>query len=364
MSQPAITQRDVLTPSPSNTPAERSTARLVRAATLWPRLKKAMPTACVIGVLVGLAMWGHSTEWKLPKFSELTGQANSIPKDWCEEHGVPESKCVECNPDLLPKGPDYGWCAEHGVHNCPLHHPDVAQLKETPTVTQADFGRAKHALAVADRLQNNSLCKVYQRRIQFASLEAVTHAGVDVELAERRPVSEWVAGNGEITYDQTRFANLSPRTGGAIWRVEKNVGDRIRKGEVVALLDSLAIGQAKSDLVDALVQENLQRKTMDRLNAIPEGAVAGRQVTEAEAAFEKARVAVLKMQQSLANLGLPVDLNSLRGLSDEEQVARLRHLALEDAVAPELLSTVTTANLLPIRSPMDGLVVERMIVAG
>ncbi len=364
MSQPAITQRDVLMPSPSTKPPERSFARPPRSAVVWPWLKKALPTAFVVGGLAGLAMWGHSTDWKLPKFSELTGQANSVPKDWCEEHGVPESKCVECNPSLLPKGPDYGWCAEHGVHNCPLHHPEVAQTKETPNVTQADFERTKRALEVADRPQNNSSCKVYQRRVQFASIEAVKHAGVDVELVDRRPISELIAGNGEITYDQTRFANLSPRTGGTIWRVEKNVGDRVRKGEIVAILDSAAIGQAKSDLVDALVHENLQRKTMERLQALPEGAVAGRQVREAEAAFEKARVAVLKVQQSLANLGLPIDLNSLRGLSDEEQVARLRYMALEDAAAPELLSSVTTANLLPIRSPMDGLVVERSVVAG
>lgn len=364
MSQPAITQRDVLMPSPSNKPAERSSARPPRNAILWPWLKKAMPTAFVVGGLAGLAIWGHSTDWKLPKFSELTGQANSVQKDWCEEHGVPESKCVECSPDLLPKGPDYGWCAEHGVHNCPLHHPDVAQMKETPTVTPADFERAKRALDIGDRPQNNSACKVYQRRIQFASVEAVKQAGVDVELVERRPVGEWIGGNGDITYDQTRFAELSPRAGGTIWRVEKNVGDRVHTGELLAILDSIVVGQAKSELLDALVEESLQRKTMERLQALPEGAIAGRQVREVEAAFAKAHVAVLKAQQAFANLGIPVDLDTLKGLPSEEQVARLRHLALDDAVAPEVLSTITTANLLPIRSPMDGVVVDWRVVAG
>jgi multidrug efflux pump subunit AcrA (membrane-fusion protein) len=271
---------------------------------------------------------------------------------------------VECNPALLPKGPDYGWCDEHGVHNCPLHHPDVAQLKETPIITPADLELAKRALELGDRPQNNTACKVYQRRIQFASAEAVQQAGVDVELVERRAVSEWIGGNGEVTYDQTRFANLSARAAGTIWRVEKKVGDRVRAGEVMAILDSLVIGQAKSELVDALVQEELQRKTMERLQALPEGAIAGRQVREAEAAFEKARVAVLKTQQAFANLGIPVDLDMLKGLSNEDQMARLRHLGLEDAVSSEQLATVATANLLPIRSPMDGLIVERHVVAG
>ncbi|MBX9787793.1 MAG: efflux RND transporter periplasmic adaptor subunit [Pirellulales bacterium] len=237
-------------------------------------------------------------------------------------------------------------------------------MKETPSIVHADFERAKRALELADRPKNNSACKVYQRRIQFASLEAVKHAGVDVELVERRAISEWIGGNGDITYDQTRYANLSPRAAGTIWRVEKKVGDRVRAGEVVVILDSLLIGQAKSELVDALVQEDLLRKTMERLQALPEGSIAGRQVLEAEAAFEKARVAVLKTQQAFANLGIPVDLGTLKGLSSEERVARLRHLGLEDALSPDLLSTVVTANLLPVRSPMDGVVIERQVVAG
>jgi membrane fusion protein, heavy metal efflux system len=322
-----------------------------------------VPTVLIVATFAGLGAYGHFTHWKLPKFSALTGSAGSIRKDWCEEHGVPESKCVECNPDLMPKGPDYGWCAEHGVHNCPLHHPDVAQLKDVPIVSQADFERAARALAGFSRPENNSTCKVYQRRIQFASVEAVKQAGVDVEPVERRAVSEWIAGNGDITYDQTRFANLSPRAAGSVWRVEKNVGDHVRAGEVLAIIDSILIGQAKSELVDALVQENLQQKTMDRLRGLGQ-AVAGRQVLEAETAFEKAHVAVLEAQQTFANLGIPVDLEVLKGLPNDEKVARLRHLGLEGAVAPELLSTVTTANLLPLRSPMDGVIVDRRVVAG
>lgn len=322
-----------------------------------------LSTALVIAALLGLGAYGHYSHWKLPKFSALTGSAESVRKDWCEEHGVPESKCVECSPDLMPKGPDYGWCAEHGVHNCPLHHPDVAELKTVPTITTADFERAARALTGFERAQNSSTCKVYQRRIQFASVEAVKQAGVDVEPVDRQAVSEWIGGNGEITYDETRFANLSARAAGSIWHVEKNVGERVRAGDVLAVVDSAVIGQAKSELVDALVQESLQQKTLERLRGLGQ-AVAGKQVLEAETAFEKAHVAVLKAQQTFANLGIPVDLDALQGLPNEEKIARLRHQGLEGAISPTLLKQVTTANLLPIRSPMDGVIVDRRVVAG
>lgn len=349
------------TPSP---PQLTDTTSCGTTGKLWGRLRSVVPTAAVITLLGGLAVWGHSNDWKLPKFSSLAGDIDTTEVVWCEEHGVPEAQCVECNPDLMPKGPDYGWCAEHGVHNCPLHHPDVAQTKETPVVSESDLQRAATTLALIDRRANNSACKTYQARIQFASFDALKKAGVDVELVERQPISESIAGNGEISYDATRFANVSPRVAGTIWRVETNVGDRVRAGQVLALVDSMPIGQAKGELIDALVQESLQQKTVKRLSGLGGSVVAGRKVIEAEAAYEKAQVRVLAAQQALSNLGLTVDLETLRALPHEGQLEELRLLGVKDVLQNENIQGPVTANLLPIRSPMDGVIVAREIVAG
>lgn len=326
-------------------------------------LRRYLPSALVMTALIGFGILGHYSHWKLPKFSALTGSSSEERSDWCEEHSVPESICVECNPSLMPKVPDYGWCEEHGVHNCPLHHPDVAQLKTTPAVSQEDFERAARALATFERPANNSVCKVYQRRIQFASDQSVKQAGVDVELVDRQAMVDAIEGAGEITYDQTRIASLSPRASGALWHVAKNVGDRVQAGDILAIVDSLVVGQAKSELLDALVQENLQQRTLQRLQSIGQ-AVPGRQILEAETEFEKAHVAVLKAQQAFSNLGIPVDLEALRAIPNDEKVARLRYHGLENAFTPSQLTQITTANLLPIYAPMDGVVVARNVVAG
>ena len=127
--------------------------------------------------------------------------------------------------------------------------------------------RAARALASAPRPENNAICKNYRRRIQFASLEAVKKAGVDVGLVERQPISESVSANGQITYDQTRFASLSSRLPGTVWHVEKNVGDRVRAGEVLALVDAAEVGRAKTELIQALAQEELQRRSVNRLES-------------------------------------------------------------------------------------------------
>jgi hypothetical protein len=37
-------------------------------------------------------------------------------EDWCGEHGVPESQCTRCNPELIPAFKATGdWCAEHAL---------------------------------------------------------------------------------------------------------------------------------------------------------------------------------------------------------------------------------------------------------
>jgi multidrug efflux pump subunit AcrA (membrane-fusion protein) len=338
-------------------------AEVQRRFRVLGRLGHHIPTLAVMVLLAGLGAYGHHSGWKLPKFSALTGNGFAARDDWCEEHAVPESQCVECNPALLPRGKDHGWCKEHGVHNCPLHNPEVAQLKQTPIASDADRQRAARALASAPRPENNAICKNYLRRIQFASLDAVQKAGVDVSLVDRQPVSESISANGQITYDQTRFASLSSRLPGTVWHVEKNVGDRVRSGEVLALVDAAEMGRAKTELIQALVQEELQRKAVKRLESLTE-VVPGRQLQEAQAGFAQARARLLSAQQALGNLGLPINIEQLRALSEEKLAERLRLLGLPESVAEHLGPDETTANLLPVKAPMDGIIVARQVVAG
>jgi len=319
----------------------------------------------VFGVIAGVGFYGHHSEWKLPKFSTLVGAEPAERDDWCAEHGVPESKCVECNVDLLPPGPQYGWCREHGVANCPLDHPDVAELKEAPAVSRADLERAARALAVEERPRNNNVCKLHQRRLQFASLDAVREAGLDVALVDRQPIQETVEATGEVRYDPTRLASLSARAPGTVWRVEKYVGDTVRVGDVLAVVDAKEVGRAKTELIHALAQEELQRKVFARLDGLSsQGIVPGRRAQEADAAYVQARARVLGAQETLVNLGLPVDVESLRNLAEEEAVAQLRLLGLPESIAAELDPRTTTANLVPLRAPLDGVVVDRQVVAG
>jgi len=325
-------------------------------------LRRAVPTALVLAALGGLAVLGHATGWKLPKFSELNGTAKAGKDDWCPEHGVAESTCVECNPGLLPRGKEYGFCAVHGIAECSLDHPDVAQLKVLPEVTATDRDRAAQAIKSGRWPANDVKCKKHHRRLQFASVEAAKKAGVRAEMADVDWMVECVAGNGEIGYDQTRVARLSSRVPGTVWRVEKQVGDAVTQGEVLALVDAGEVGKAKAEFRQAFTQVDVKRQILENLRSAG-AAVPARSLQDADAAFREARIRMLSAQQALVNLGLPIRAESLKGLTDEQIVQRMQFLGLSDALASSLGPKTASDNLLPIKSPMSGIIVSRETAA-
>jgi cobalt-zinc-cadmium efflux system membrane fusion protein len=334
-------------------------------AGLRHHLLHALPTALVLAVLGGVALWGHYTGWTLPKFSMLIGGPPPETEDWCQEHGVLESGCIECRPDLLPPLTDHGWCREHGISQCPLHHPDIAQLKATPTITPEMLARAQRGLTLLPRSENNSRCTLYRQRIQFASLSAIEKAGVDVAVVLDRPVVEAIEAPGELIYDQTRLAHLSSRVPGTAWRVDKNVGDAVRQGDVLALIDSVEVGRVKSTFMQAIVQLRLDQLTVDRLRPLAQDkTVAVRQFREAEAALEQAVVRLHAAQQALVNLGLPVNATDFEDADAQQIAARLRYLGLPTHLVNQLDAETASSNLYPVRAPLAGVVIERDVVNG
>jgi cobalt-zinc-cadmium efflux system membrane fusion protein len=353
-------QREQARPS-SVSPRPAVPTRCLAAVLGW--LVGALPMALILTLLAGIGYWGHHTGWTVPSFAALVGGKTKEKDDWCSAHGVPESLCVECNTDLLPRGKDYGWCRTHGVPDCPFEHPQVAQLKQSPKITQADLDRAKRALDFLPRPENNSKCKLHHRRIQFASLEAVEKTGIDVAPVWETPIVEAVSANGEITYDQTRIAHLSARVPGTVWWVSKQVGDEVRRGEVLALVDAAEVGKAKAEFLQAIAQVRLRGKTHESLRSVA-AAVAEQRVREAETALKEAQIRLLGIQQTLVNLGLPVEAEDVKDLTEKQIAAHVQFLGLPDTIRQSLDPRTTTANLLPIKAPLDGVIVGREVVAG
>ncbi len=390
---PAGETRATLADQVSSPQIERQSLPIGRwsfGAAIW----RTIPTVAVVAALAGLGYWGHHSGWKMPKFSALNGAAATPRDDWCAEHCVPESQCVECDADKFPKPAERSWCEEHGVHLCPFDHAEIAQVKETPQASgrrepadqgadaprspgqtppdlrpshlfcAADLARATRALELKPRPENNQACTSYRSRIQFASHEAVLKAGIDVEPVSRGSIVEAVTVAGEVRYDATRVAQLSARAAGSVWRVDKQVGDSVRPGEVLALVDAAEVGRLKGELLSALAEQNLRESIVRRTGGLSDkGVIPSKQVQEAETELTKAKTRVLSAQQGLINLGLPVAVEKLRGLPEDELAARIRLAGLPDSVVDALDATTTTSNLIAVTSRQAGVVVSREVVA-
>jgi cobalt-zinc-cadmium efflux system membrane fusion protein len=353
---------------PSLSPPPPAVAAAEQTRHQWPVVRwlwSSLPTAVVVAALASIAVWGHSTDWTLPKFSTLVGGEPAAVEDWCVEHNVPESECIECRPNLLPPGKDYGWCREHGIAQCPFEHPDVAQTKVAPSLSNQELERASRALALRPRPENNSNCKLHNKRIQFASTAALEKVGVDIAIVQQRPILETVMANGEVIYDETHAAHLASRVAGNVWRVEKQVGERVEKGEVLALIDAAEVGEAKAEFVQTIARLRLAMTNMERLKPLgEEGIVAGKQLREAETALQEAKIDLARAQQKLLNLGFAVDAAEFADVSPEEITQRIQFLGLPYATVASLGNESRTSNLFPLRSPLSGVVVERKVVPG
>jgi cobalt-zinc-cadmium efflux system membrane fusion protein len=334
-----------------------------RYASVIGLFTRAIPTLLVMGALIGLGYFVHHHGGKMPKFSELTGQDEVESVAWCEEHGVPEAECIACHAGLMPKGKLYGWCKEHGVHECALHHPELVQKAEAPEISQADADLAARAIALRSRTENDPTCKLHLRRIQFTSKAVADKAGIDIGLVDRGPVVESVTTTGEALYDPTRVARLAARAAGTVWRVDGNVGDRVKEGDVLALVDAAEVGRAKAELFQSAAQLNLQTKTYQRLAGL-DSVIAGRQILEAETAVAEAEVAVRKVIQTLVNLGMPITYDEVPQTPADELRRKVQFLGLPPDIVQKFDPARTTSNLIPVVSPRDGIVVARDVVAG
>lgn len=331
----------------------------------WGFVRRFAPSFVVVAALGGIAYWGHTTDWTLPKFSALVGSTSAPEEAWCEEHGVPEAQDIECNPSLIPPEKDFGWCAVHGVAQCPFEHPDVGETTEPTMLSDDDRHRAERALALRPRPENNSRCKTHLKRVQFASHQAAEKSGVDITVVDRGPITEAILANGEVRYDETRLAHLSSRVAGTIWLVRKRVGETVRKGEVLALVDSAEIGRAKADFLQALTHERLTATNLQRLTPLADqGAIAERQLREAKSTQHEAQIRLQSARQALVNLGFAIPENNFADAAVEDVTRQIQFLGIPTELTSSLDRASATSNLFPLRATLDGLVVERSVVEG
>ena len=199
--------------------------------------------------------------------------------------------------------------------------------------------------------------------VQFGSEEAVARTGIELVPVESRPMASELVASGVVQYDQRHIAQLSARVPGSVYRVEKHLGDTVRRGDVLLVLESGRVGELKADFLNALVAHEARREQLTILEEV-QGAVMGRQLREARSALREARNQLTIAEQALVNLGLDVVIADYEPLDDRARAARLRTVGLPESLVAAIDPERITSNLLPLSAPFDGIVIGRDAVVG
>jgi cobalt-zinc-cadmium efflux system membrane fusion protein len=132
-------------------------------------------------------------------------------------------------------------------------------------------------------------------------------------------------------------------------------GDRVTKGQLLAVIWSKDVGEKKSDLVDAISKLNLDETLLNSLNKLKEGEVPGSRVREAERARESDIIEVDRVERTL---------RSWRLTEEEIGVVRAEAEKIHKGDVKSDIEVDKSWAEIEVRSPLDGIVLEKSIVAG
>ena len=110
---------------------------------------------------------------------------------------------------------------------------------------------------------------------------------------------------GKILANENRLAHLSARVPGRIVAVYANLGDRVKEGERLLLLDSPAFGEAQLEYRKARTMLSVTKKALERAKALLDrGAIGAGEHQRREADHENARADLHEAEEKLHLLGM------------------------------------------------------------
>ena len=226
-------------------------------------------TGLVIGLVVAPGERAPSDEGR---------QAVSM---FCVEHGVAESVCTRCNPELIPGFKEKGdWCREHDVaeSQCSLCNPQLADLGVLAPIldnvtaagngvvgsfeiTDEDAGYA--GLSIIYRT-NSPSCPTDQAIIQLASVETAERAGIEVQPVIVDRVTQRFEAPAEVVFDQNQTTTLTSSLAVTVTRWYLDPGLPVQKGDAIAAADSPDMAQLQGEYLEAWSDDQIHRRELER----------------------------------------------------------------------------------------------------
>lgn len=163
--------------------------------------------------------------------------------------------------------------------------------------------------------------------------QQIQAAGIQLAQAQPRQISTVLSLPGEIRFDEDRTSHIVPRAAGVVESVKVNLGQSVKKGELLAVIASQQISDQRSELAASERRVELARTTFQRERQLWQDKISAEQdYLLARQTLQEAEIALNNARQKM---------NALSG------------------------STVLAGgNRYELRAPFDGVVVEKHLGVG
>lgn len=164
--------------------------------------------------------------------------------------------------------------------------------------------------------------------------EQLKNNGVQVASVGPARIKTALHLQGEVRLNDDRTVHVVPRLTGVVESVSGNAGDKVRRGQVLAVVSSQSLADQRSEWLAAQKRVALARTTFEREKSLWEGKISAEQdYLQARHSLQEAEIAEQSARQKLASLGV---------------------------------SGAVSGNLTryEIRSPIDGVITDKKISVG
>jgi cobalt-zinc-cadmium efflux system membrane fusion protein len=170
----------------------------------------------------------------------------------------------------------------------------------------------------------------------------IKSAGIELAPVQDGMLAHRIIVPGTIVPHPDRIARVSAKLSATVTELRKKLGDTVAKGEVIAVLESREVANAKSEYLAARLNKDLQRNLYERDKVLWDRHVIAEQIVlKSQGAAAQAKMNLDIARQKLFALGLPE--NELAALPDEPETALRRQ---------------------EVRAPISGRVVDRKVYLG
>lgn len=200
---------------------------------------------------------------------------------------------------------------------------------------------ARKATAEQERIQpGHEAGESHQLTVPPEAQEGQTFQTAPVE---RRPFRDEIAATAMIKPNEYRLAHLSPRIEGRVIDVKAVLGQHVKAGQVLAFMDSIELGQKKSDFLQAKTNHEVDKRNYVREEGLyKEQITSEKEFLDAKGRYEKSLAAFRAAHEALRLIGL-----------SEEDIKRI-----------DWSTKGQPLSYFPLVSSLNGTVIERTITLG